>query len=424
MPPIPNPTTSSDDGPPADAPMPPRELVECPDCGLLQTLPPTVPGHSPHCSRCRASFGRRWRPGDAALAFSITALVLFLLANVSPLMGIDISGRGQSVRLGSGVVGLADHGFTPLAVFVLFISILAPLIRVVALGYVLFQVRRRQIPGHLALILRLADRLRPWCMLDVFLIGALVALTKLHSLAEVNIGIGFWALGLLVVTLAGFEMIIDRHMLWAALASPPTPPDMLDRHACIGCRTCGFVQPVALRCLRCGDRLLRRKPESLHRTAALVITGFVLYLPANLYAVVTVVSFGRATSATILGGVIELMNGSDWPLALIVFAASVAVPLLKLIGLSWLLLSTRLGSRRRLADRTRLYRLIDLVSRWSAVDICVAALLTALVTLGNLATIVPGLGALAFGAVVVVTMLATEYFDPRLMWDAAGANDA
>jgi paraquat-inducible protein A len=124
-----------------------------------------------------------------------------------------------------------------------------------------------------------------------------------------------------------------------------------------------------------------------------------------------------------LGGVIELMNGSDWPLAIIVFAASVAVPLLKLLGLSWLLISTRLGLRRRLADRTRLYRLIDLVSRWSAVDICVAALLTALVTLGNLATIVPGLGALAFGAVVVVTMLATEYFDPRLMWDAAGAND-
>ena len=153
------------------------------------------------------------------------------------------------------------------------------------------------------------------------------------------------------------------------------------------------------------------------------MTGFVLYLPANLYPVLTVISFGRGAPATIMGGVLELMNGSDWPLALIVFTASVAVPLLKLVGLTWLLLSARLARAKGLVDRTRLYRLIELVSRWSAVDIFVAALLTALVTLGNLATIEPGLGVLAFGAVVFVTMLATESFDPRLIWDAAGAND-
>jgi paraquat-inducible protein A len=155
----------------------------------------------------------------------------------------------------------------------------------------------------------------------------------------------------------------------------------------------------------------------------LVFTGLVLYIPANLYPVMTVVSFGRRGSATIMGGVIELLNGSDWPLALIVFVASVAVPLLKLVGLAWLLISTRIGILTRLENRTRLYRLIELVSRWSTVDIFVAALLTALVTLGNVATIEPGLGALAFGAVVFVTMLATDCFDPRLIWDVAGANN-
>jgi paraquat-inducible protein A len=147
-----------------------------------------------------------------------------------------------------------------------------------------------------------------------------------------------------------------------------------------------------------------------------------LYLPANLYPVITVVSFGHRTTATIMGGVMQLLDGSDWPLALIVFAASVAVPLLKLLGLSALLISTGFGYRARLVDRTRLYRLIEFVGRWSTVDIFVAALLTALVTLGNIATIEPGIGALAFGAVVVVTMLATACFDPRLMWDAAGAD--
>jgi paraquat-inducible protein A len=396
--------------------------VECPDCGLLQPLPAPVARHSRHCHRCRCSFGNGLTRSDAALALSVTALVLFLLANFFPLMAINVGGRGQSVRLGSGVVGLADHHLLPLAIFVLAISILAPLGRVAALGYVLFHLRGTGRPDHLAPVLRFAERMRPWAMLDVFLIGALIALTKLHDLAAINIGIGLWALGLLVVALAAFDMTADRRVLWDLVS----PPRMLNKQPSLGtwlgCRECGLVQPLASHCTRCWARLHQRKPQSLHRCAALVVTGLVLYLPANLYPVLTVISFGRGTTATIMGGVSELMNGSDWPLAIIVFAASVAVPLLKLVGLGWLLLSTRLRLRRRLADRTRLYRLIELVSRWSAVDIFVTALLTALVTLGSLATVEPGLGVLAFGAVVFVTMLATESFDPRLIWDAAGAN--
>ena len=400
------------------------QWVECTDCGLLQPLPAPTVGHGRHCHRCRAGFGHGVTRNNRALALAVTALVLFLLANVFPLMAIDVGGRSQSVHLGSGVVGLADHDLLPLALFVLAISILAPLGRVIALGYVLFRLRRTGRPHHLATILRFAQRMGPWAMLDVFLIGALIALTKLHDLASIEIGIGFWALGLLVVALAAFDMTIDRHALWDLVSPPHRSDEPPAPSTWVGCRECGLVQSIAPHCGRCHERLHRRKADSLHRSAALVVTGFVLYLPANLFPVLTVISFGRGAPATIMGGVLELMNGSDWPLALIVFAASVAVPLLKLVGLCWLLFSTRRASSVRLADRTRLYRLIELVSRWSSVDIFVAALLTALVTLGNLATIEPGLGVLAFGAVVFVTMLATESFDPRLMWDAAGANDA
>jgi paraquat-inducible protein A len=359
---------------------------------------------------------------EAAPALALTALVLFLVTISSPLMAIDVGGRGQSVGLGSGVAGLADHDLAPLAIFVLCISIVAPLGRVVTLGYVAFRLRGAGRPRHLAPVLRIAERMRPWAMLDVFLIGALIALTKLHDLATIRIGIGLWTLGLLVVALAAFEMTADRRALWNRVIPPHLLNEPPSPGAWLGCRECGLVQPLASHCTRCRSRLHKRKPQSLHRCAALVLTGLVLYLPANLYPVLTVISFGRGTTATIIGGVMELMNGSDWPLAVIVFAASVAVPLLKLVGLGWLLLATRLRLRRRLADRTRLYRLIELVSRWSAVDLFVTALLTALVTLGTLATVEPGLGVLAFGAVVFVTMLATESFDPRLSWDAAGAN--
>ncbi len=399
-----------------------QELAECPDCGLLQILQPACEGQSQYCVRCGFSFGRRSTRADVAFALCATAIVLFALANTFPMMGIEIQGRQQDVHLGSGIAGLAEHGFTPLALFVLVISILAPLGRIAVLGYVLFHTHRDSIPQHVKRAFRLAERLRSWSMLDVFLIGALVSLTKLHALARVDLGLGFWALGFLVVILALFERAIDRRLLWDALApggdfltSPPSTQ-------WLACRECGLVQDAAMHCRRCEHPLTPRKPQSIERAAALVVTGVILYIPANLYPVMTVTSFGHVRSLTIMDGVIELMDGADWPLAVIVFTASVALPLLKLLGMGWLLFSTTLFRSRHLRERTRLYRLIELVSRWSTVDIFVAALLTALVTLGNVATIEPGFGALAFGAVVVVTMLATDVFDPRIMWDAAGAN--
>ena len=401
---------------------PAPEVVACADCGLVQDAPPAA--RDPRCRRCDAFFGRRMKSVDTALALAATSIILFPLANLTPFLAIDIIGQGQGVRLGSGVSGLAEHGLAPLAAFVLVISVVAPLGRLLLLTWVLLLVRlgasrRQPHRRRSAWALRWAERLRPWSMLDVFLIGALISLAKLHALAQLEIGAGFWALGGLVAALAGFEAAIDRRSLWNAV-SPPSP---VEGASVVGCHHCGLVQPVGPSCLRCEAGLHRRKPESLHRATALMIAGLILYLPANIYPVMTVVSFGKRTTATILGGVVELMNGQDWPLALIVFAASVAVPLLKLVGLGWLLLSTRLRQREGLVNRTRLYRLIERVSRWSTVDVFVAGLLTALVALGDIATIEPGLGALAFGAVVLVTMVATECFDPRLMWDAAGAND-
>ncbi|HMA52216.1 MAG TPA: PqiA/YebS family transporter subunit [Magnetospirillaceae bacterium] len=398
--------------------------LECPDCGLLQVLPPPRPKHVRNCPRCRRSFGDGANHGDAARALTLTALLLFALANLYPFMGLEFGGRENSIHLGSGIGGMASHeDLMPIALMMLAISILAPLGRLAALGLVLLQLRRGRNTPLVANLMHFADRVRGWAMLDVFLVGSLVALTKLHNLARVTVGIGLYMLGALVLVLAFLELAIDRHAIWHQIRPSPsadTPP----RPDWLGCVDCGMVQEPGGHCVRCGTTLHRRKPRSIERTAALVLTGFILYLPANLYPVLTVITLGRGAPSTILGGVAELVRGNDWPLAVIVFVASVAVPLLKLFGLGLLILSARRGSDLALTDRTRLYRLIELVGRWSTVDVIVAALLTALVTLGNIAEVLPGLGVLAFGGVVFVTLLATEFFDPRLLWDAAGENHA
>ena len=187
------------------------------------------------------------------------------------------------------------------------------------------------------------------------------------------------------------------------------------------CHTCGLLQQLPpsghAHCPRCHSPVHLRTPNSTQLTWALVITAIIAYLPANLYPVMTVTSLGRSQSDTILSGVIYLLLHGDWPLALIVFVASVLVPLLKIVALLYLLLSVQRRSPLRKAQRSRLYRVVELVGRWSMVDIFVVALLAALVQAGALATIEPGVGAIAFTSVVILTMFAALSFDPRLIWD-------
>jgi paraquat-inducible protein A len=150
-----------------------------------------------------------------------------------------------------------------------------------------------------------------------------------------------------------------------------------------------------------------------------VIAALVLYVPANLYPVLTVVQLGAGSPSTILGGVEELLASGMYPLAALVFFASILVPVLKLTGLLVMLLTTHYGLRTRPRDRTVLYRIVSAIGRWSMIDIFMESILVALVRFGVIVTIEPGGGAIAFAAVVVITMFAAEGFDPRLMWDAA-----
>lgn len=189
------------------------------------------------------------------------------------------------------------------------------------------------------------------------------------------------------------------------------------------CHTPASAAAGRAACPRCGARLHRRKPNSIARTWALVLTAFILYIPANVLPVMTVVSFGKKQSDTIMSGVIYFITSGSWYLALIIFVASVVVPLTKLIILTYLLISIHNKSRWRPQDRTRLYRITEVIGRWSMVDIYVVTIMVALVRIGSLATIEAGPGAIAFAAVVVITMFAAISFDPRLIWDAMETPD-
>ncbi len=196
------------------------------------------------------------------------------------------------------------------------------------------------------------------------------------------------------------------------------PPETAAAHGLALCHACGLASPVTVeRCPRCRGALHLRQKDSVQRTWALTLAALALYFPANLMPVLRMESFYGDQENTIMGGVIQFWQEADYPVAIIIFVASVLIPVLKIIAIVALCLAARSGRRPR--TMTRLYRVTEFVGRWSMVDIFVVAILVAVVQLGSTISIHPGPGAISFAAVVVLTMFAAISFDPRLIWDAA-----
>jgi paraquat-inducible protein A len=189
---------------------------------------------------------------------------------------------------------------------------------------------------------------------------------------------------------------------------------------CGQCRaTVRSIAASRLHCPRCGAALHERKPHSVATTTALVVSAALLYIPANLLPVMHMHTLFSDEDDTIMSGVLSLLQEGSWPLALLVFVASIVVPLLKLLAMGWLLWCVVRRSRSHPAHRSKLFRLVEFIGRWSMLDVYAIAVLVALVQIKSLATVHAGYGALAFCAVVVLTMFAAHSFDERLLWDTA-----
>ncbi len=427
-------------------------LRECPECGLFQRMPALPSGGSARCPRCHAVLRhRRAAPAVPTMAFALTGLMLFAVAANLPLLNLRWAGLNSVANLGSGPLQLDLQGMLPLSLVIVATTIVVPLARLMAVLWVLVGLRAARPPRHLYRVFRWVDRLRPWSMIEVFLLGLFVAYTKLADLATVSLGTAAYALGALMLAMAAADAALDEESVWRSLETAGATAAPLDKsvagshapvgqrhgqghgqahgHAhgqLIGCDTCGLVSSLvpgrsARRsvCPRCGSVLRERKPNSLGRTAALLLAAAILYIPANLLPVMTVVRLGQGEPNTILSGVRELLASGMWPLAGLVFFASILVPMLKLAGLSLLMLFARHppGRLSPLRRGTLLYRTIEVVGRWSMIDVFMVSILTALVRWDRFASITPGAGVLAFCAVVILTMLASASFDSRLIWD-------
>ncbi len=423
-----------DPGPPVTVP----QLRECHGCGLFQIVPAMAADMRSDCERCGTRLrSTRADPTGRCMALTCASLVLFAILWLTMLMKVSTAGIVHETTIHSGPLELVRHGLWPLAIAVAFTTAFAPLIKFAGTLYVLVGLRMRTMPPNLRGVFIIARRMGTWAMLEVLLLGVFVAYTKLGDLVTIQLGPAVYALAILTVVIVWAELSLDPQAVWEEIERrgqthvpmPPVAP-LEYRPGAAGCEECKLVSVPAEHdghCPRCGARVHQRKPNSLSRTLALALAGAILYIPANVYPVLTVIQLGSGSPSTIMGGVEELVSSKMYPLALLVFFASVLVPLFKLIGLIGMISVTSLPGTAETAgvflrQRTRLYFIVAWIGRWSMVDIFMESLLGALVQFGRAVTIDPGMGALAFCAVVIVTIFAAEAFDPRLMWDAAARN--
>jgi paraquat-inducible protein A len=274
-------------------------------------------------------------------------------------------------------------------------------------------------PRLLGPVFRWAVLLDRWTMPDVALIGAAIGYSRAAARTNVSIDAGGYCFIAAALLCMLSRAALDRRTVWRAIQPDVVSPGDVPL---LSCTTCDLVQPMTHEgspCPRCGERLRARLPDSMLRTLALLIAGALIYAPANFYPMTVTHFVGRSLSYRIIDGVRDLFQAGLWPLGVLIFITSIAIPGLKLIGLGWLQFSIVRRSRRHLRFKSGLYRFIDEVGRWSNVDPFTVPVFVPLFHYRDLVFTDAGGGATAFIFVVVVTMAASRTFDPRLMWDAA-----
>ncbi len=406
-----------------------KDWLICHNCGEFQTIVALSPDHSLVCYNCNSllhSGHGKWL--NTATAVVVASLILFFISNFFPFLTLEVGGQAQTATILDGVGALIERNQWLLAGLVFTTIFLFPLFEIAAYLYLLIPYSmNKRLPGQHH-VLRMMIRAQDWSMLEIFMLSVVVTSVKLTDMAELYLEPGAYAFFVLVGMLMLAYAKLDRRKLWAWMNTNNYYHTVENEYA-YDCHICQALVGESIvdeykSCPRCESELHRRIPQSMQKTFALILAATILYIPANLLPMMTYTSLGVTESDTIFSGVIELIAADLWWIATVVFIASIVVPIAKLVIMYYLLWAVhakiRIGARHRAA----LYRISEIIGRWSMVDVFVVTLLVALVQFGFIYTVEPGSAIIAFGAVVVLTMIAVETFDPRLLWDAKDEAEA
>jgi len=410
-----------------------ESLVACEECGLIVAMPPLQEGQTAVCPRCQDRLSSvAKQPVQTAMAYAVACLVMLVLSISFPFMSFSVQGMTQEISLLNTVVMLDEFSYSLLATLLLLTVVLLPGLYIGSILYLYaYAATHKPTPSsqakpHIKGLCKGIFVIEPWLMVDVFLIGVLVSLIKIAAMADIGMGPSFWAFCLYTFLVVKCIASVDKYWLWNQLISECAVEGVAagDDHlraSHLSCHTCTQINPATEnKCLRCGSKLHHYEPgNNLQKSWALLLSAVIFYLPANLYPIMYTVSLGNESPSTIIGGVVVLWHHGSYPIAAIIFIASVFIPLAKMLTLSWIFCVARKveNAPAELAlKRQKLYRLTEFIGRWSMIDIFVVAILVTLVQLHSLMAVYPGPASLSFAAVVIFTMLSAMVFDSRSLW--------
>ncbi|WP_084224385.1 paraquat-inducible protein A [Stenoxybacter acetivorans] len=398
----------------------PEHQLDCPECGLSLTLPALYPGEEAYCLRCRHSLVRvEANPLQGTLSWALASVIMILLVYSQPYLSVDLPGVHTDLSLWQILGDLLGQDFGFLAEVMFILTFGTPIVFCLLCLYVYTALSIHKILPHLLYAARVLVWLRDWMMVDVFFISTLVAYIKLNSVAHVTFGAAFWLILVLAILLIRTAQSVPSHWIYYQIQRVTAKKTFLltETPQTVCCSKCLYFQPANLtHCQVCGNALYQRRPMSLRTSAVFLLTAALLYLPANLLPIMISSNPMSTEINTIFNGIQFMWRDGDKLIALIIFSASMAIPVLKMISMSVLLYSAACRPLLPIKILSPLYRITESVGRWSMIDVFVIIILMASFHT-PIARVTPGPAVVYFCLVVVLTMLSAYYFDPRLIWD-------
>jgi paraquat-inducible protein A len=345
-----------------------KQAAVCPRCGLLLTV-------------------YHHNASQRIIALATTSLIFLLASLPFEFLSFSTSGQYQSIDILGALWTLVEKDYALLALIQAIVVLILPAFVLISLLYLLVPLQLGLRPKKADWVIKMLFNLLPWTMAEIFLIGVLVSLIKIVSMADIGLGLSFFAFLLFTIFMTITLLYVDKYQLTLLINS-----EVEEKH-----------KPI-------------NPAHSIQTTWALLFTSILLYIPANILPIMHTSVLGSDEPSTILGGVILLWKMGSYPIAVVIFIASVFVPVAKIVILCWLNYSVQTKQQHANSERIYWYRVTEFVGRWSMIDVFVVAVLVSLIQLGNIMSILPGHAALAFCGVVICTMLAAMSFDSRLIW--------
>ncbi|GAM57403.1 paraquat-inducible protein A [Vibrio ishigakensis] len=398
---------------------PSPQLRLCQGCGLAVEFVKLEEKHDAYCPRCSTQLYRGHShsfSGDVALA--VTALMLFIPVAIYPFLSIRLFGEIISATMLDGVRLLIDEGYPFVAFLVLLCGFLLPLLHCVSVLAGNVALKKRSIS-----VMRWSmfgvHHLKHWMMIDVYIVSIAICCFKLTDYSDLLFGAGLPILVILQLVCLVLVARVSPRRYWARwdeINNEQRQYCFSDQSQIEDCHHCHLVQKKTTRCIRCHHKMKPGESRSLQATWANLIVATIALIPANVIPISILYANGVRIEDTIFSGVISLVNNDMLVIAIIIFIASIVVPVAKILGILYLLLCIHFKRTVFHKQRMMLFYIVKWIGKWSMVDIFVMSIMLTLVDRGQILNFTPGYGAVAFGVVVVFTMFAADTLDPKLIW--------